>query len=170
MRSETTTDPGFVAESGPALVKELKIVLDPQKVFFNTSSAQLRPKVRDILGDIGSYLGKHPGDVREIEIAGHADRRGGYEYNLMLSRKRAGSVRDTLAEAGTPEDKMKVKGYSYLKPLDPAANPSAWAKNRRVEIVFRDVRNPAYIREKIRELTDDSVAGTSHKIRHGGQG
>lgn len=162
------------AEQSPqmesASVRELRIVLDPQKVFFGTASSTLKPQVKNVLEQIGAYLAAHPGDWREVDINGHADRRGSFRYNLKLSRKRADSVREVLAEDGASPRKLKSRGFSYLKPLDPGANPQAWARNRRVEIIFHDVKHPDFIRQKIRELSNLSVAGADETVRHGGQG
>lgn len=151
-------------------VRELRIVLDPQKVFFGTASTTLKPRVRNVLGQIGAYLAEHPADWREVDINGHADRRGSFSYNLKLSRERAESVREILGETAESRRKMKARGFSYLRPLDPEQKPEAWARNRRVEIIFRDVKHPDFLRRKIKELSNASVAGVDETIRHGGQG
>ena len=158
------------SDAGPGETQEIKMVLDPERVFFRTSSTELRPEVKDILEQIGAYMAQHPDDVKEIDISGHADRRGPFQYNMKLSKSRADSVREAMSEAGVSADKMKVEAFSYLKPVDPGSNPSAWAKNRRVEIKFRGVRNPGYLKQKIRELTDLHVASSVEFNSHGGQG
>lgn len=167
---EASSDSEMSPEMDSATAHDIRIVLDPQKVFFGTASSGLKPRVKGILEEIGAYLARHPGDWREVDINGHADHRGGFLYNLRLSRQRAESVRDILAERGASRGKLRARGFSFLKPLDPKQNPAAWARNRRVEIIFRDVRHPEFLRRKIQELSNVSVAGSGEFIRHGGQG
>ncbi|MBI3542734.1 MAG: hypothetical protein HY075_05600, partial [Deltaproteobacteria bacterium] len=52
----------------------LRIALDPQKVFFATNSARLRPNVRRTLREVGDYLASHPAGWERLAIDGHADR------------------------------------------------------------------------------------------------
>lgn len=159
------------SDSGPPETEELRVVLDPQRVFFRSSSAELKPEVKQILAEIGGYLDRHRSEWREVEIAGHADRRGAFQFNMKLSKARAISVRNAMESSTASDPKVKVEAFSYLKPLDPHSNPGAWAKNRRVEIVFHGVRNPAYLKQKIRELTHQHVASSFEwRASQGGQG
>jgi OOP family OmpA-OmpF porin len=136
-----------VAQAAP-----IRVVLDPQKVFFGTNSAKLREPISHALAEIGNYLSTHPEAWKSVDISGHADQRGKYSYNLKLSQKRANSVLEAIAPQSEVADRVQAKGYSYKFLLDPANNKKAWAKNRRVEIVFYDVRDPEPLMKIIREL------------------
>ncbi len=37
-------------------------------------------------------------------------------------------------EKGVAADRLVAKGFGETKPLDPAENEAAWAKNRRVDV------------------------------------
>jgi outer membrane protein OmpA-like peptidoglycan-associated protein len=69
----------------------------------------------------------------KVQVAGHADFMGSEKYNQGLSERRAKSVIDALVKAGVTADRLTAVGFSKDKPLDPALNDSARAKNRRVE-------------------------------------
>lgn len=122
--------------------QQLRLALDPQKVFFNTNSSTLKPHVKDILRSIGKYLGSNEENWGDLEVTGHADRRGRYDYNLKLSNWRAKSVEQAIVAGGAPQKRIALHAYSYKKPADPRHNREGWARNRRVELVFRDVQDP----------------------------
>jgi len=72
-----------------------------------------------------------------ITVEGHADPRGGAEYNLDLSRRRAIVVRDYLvAEFGNNPKQFEVIGFGQSRLMDPD-NPVAEV-NRRVEFVTKN--------------------------------
>jgi outer membrane protein OmpA-like peptidoglycan-associated protein len=151
------TDVLSVSHSAP-----IRLVLDPQKVFFGTNSSKLKEPIQEALGQIGDFLAKHPDQWGRVEVSGHADIRGSYQYNLKLSKKRAQSVQSALSASNQIKsqfsDRVKSEGFSYSKPEDPANNPKAWARNRRVEVVFYDVRDPEELIRLIRELPLGAVA------------
>jgi outer membrane protein OmpA-like peptidoglycan-associated protein len=68
-----------------------------------------------------------------IEVAGHTDTTGGDAPNQRLSEERANSVVRALVTKGVPAERLAPKGYGESKPLDPAVNAAAHAKNRRIE-------------------------------------
>ena len=71
-----------------------------------------------------------------IRLEGHADERGTREYNLALAERRANAVRSYLVAQGATRSQVEVISYGEEKPVDSGNNESAWAQNRRVEIVY----------------------------------
>jgi chemotaxis protein MotB len=73
-----------------------------------------------------------------LRIDGHTDRvpvtSGRFSSNWELSTVRAVSVVRFLSSQGIPETHMAAAGFSKFHPLDPADTPSAYRKNRRIEI------------------------------------
>jgi outer membrane protein OmpA-like peptidoglycan-associated protein len=142
-----------VTSAAPA--RDLRVSLDPGKVFFSTASTRMRASAREHLRAIGRLLAHEPSSWRAVNIDGHADRRGSYGYNLRLSRLRARSVLEALVDGGADRARLRSAGYSFLKPVDASADgPGAWARDRRVEIVFRDVTNPSALERLIREMEE----------------
>lgn len=71
----------------------------------------------------------------ELSIQGHCDERGSNEYNLALGDRRARSVRDYLVNLGVARNLLDTVSYGEERPADLGSNESAWAKNRRAELV-----------------------------------
>jgi len=103
--------------------------------YFDFDKAVIKPRARTLLREHAEYLQEHP-DV-DVVLEGHADERGTREYNLALGERRAGAVEDYLATLGVARSQMDVVSYGEERPVDPGHNEEAWAKNRRVEIVYR---------------------------------
>jgi peptidoglycan-associated lipoprotein len=64
-------------------------------------------------------------------IEGHCDERGTNEYNLALGDRRAESAKTFLMDLGVKGSKLSSISYGEERPVDPAHNEEAWAKNRR---------------------------------------
>ena len=104
------------------------------EIFFEYKSADITPKAAAALAPLGRALS----DARLAEdaflIAGHSDGKGGADYNLALSQKRAESVRQHLiATFGIDGTKLVATGMGF-KHLKNAKQPLA-AENRRVQVV-----------------------------------
>ncbi len=104
-------------------------------MMFATNSATLQPHARHKVQKIAYLLQRYPQTV--VGVAGFADDRGSYEYNLGLSERRARSVANLLAVNGRP----LVKGCSWEKPIVPNTNARNRALNRRVEVYLYADRN-----------------------------
>ena len=102
-------------------------------ITFETNSAELTPKARQSLDVVGRALKSDKLTEFKFSIEGHADPRGGEEYNLQLSQARAESVVNYLAEQHQIErDRLKPVGKGISEPLN-TARPDA-PENRRVTI------------------------------------
>jgi outer membrane protein OmpA-like peptidoglycan-associated protein len=76
----------------------------------------------------------------KVEIGGHTDAYGKWDYNKQLSQKRAEAVKDYLTKKGIDPRRVKAVGYGETKPL--ASNDDeddGRELNRRVE--FRVLQN-----------------------------
>lgn len=72
----------------------------------------------------------------KAELSGHTDYIGTDDYNLELSRNRAGSVRNYLLSKGIAPGRITAEGYGKTKPLVSDRDGSARTINRRVEVRF----------------------------------
>lgn len=70
-------------------------------------------------------------------LEGFADERGTEEYNMVLSQKRAASVRKYLVDLGVTGTALDTVGFGENRPAVNGANEEAWAANRRVEFKKR---------------------------------
>ena len=102
-------------------------------VYFDFDSAELRPDARDELARTAGRL-KANRSTRLI-IEGHCDERGTTEYNIALGDRRAHAIRTYLARLGIDEARLSVISYGEERPADDGSDETAWAKNRRGELV-----------------------------------
>ena len=72
----------------------------------------------------------------KLQIEGNCDERGTEEYNRSLGERRALALREALAKAGVDPMRIRTISYGKDKPVDPANNEAAWAKNRRGDFVL----------------------------------
>ena len=114
------------------------LIVNLSDVLFDTGQATLKPGAREKLSKLAGILLAYPGAYR-IEIEGHTDSVGSDESNLNLSRGRAESVRDYLAQNGIKSERViATRGFGESNPV--AGNETAAGRqiNRRVEIIIAD--------------------------------
>jgi len=68
-----------------------------------------------------------------VTIVGHTDRRGGYAYNMDLSKRRAEAVKRRLVELGISSSRIRTEGKGYTQPIARGSSEAAYRKNRRIE-------------------------------------
>jgi len=113
---------------------------DPQSllakrvIYFDFDSAAIREEFRPVIEAHAAYLAERP-QVHVI-LEGHTDERGTREYNLALGERRAESVRQALLLLGVSPEQVTTISYGEERPADPGHDEAAWAKNRRVVIVY----------------------------------
>jgi outer membrane protein OmpA-like peptidoglycan-associated protein len=109
------------------------LVVNMSDVLFDTGKYTLRPAAREKLAKISGIILAYP--TLYLAIEGNTDSVGGDAYNQDLSERRAGAVRDYLAEQKIPMTSMTSKGFGKMQPV--ATNDTADGRqaNRRVELV-----------------------------------
>jgi len=105
------------------------------RVHFAFDSSQVSDADRKIIEENASWLVAHPGV--KVRLEGNCDERGTPEYNLALGERRAKAVLQMMSVLGVARDQMQAVSYGEEDPIDPAHNEAAWARNRRVDIVYK---------------------------------
>ena len=108
-----------------------------EHIAFESNSAVLTPKGRAVIEKVIPALKRSPEAV--IEIGGHTDSYGDPDYNLQLSRTRAESVRQYLADHGVT-NRLTAVGYGASRPLSQDRTRTASKKNRRIEFRVKEER------------------------------
>jgi peptidoglycan-associated lipoprotein len=70
-------------------------------------------------------------------IQGNTDERGSREYNLALGQKRAEAIKRSLTLLGAKEDQLESVSLGEEKPKNPGRDESAWAENRRGDMLYK---------------------------------
>lgn len=104
----------------------------PSDISFDTNRADIKPNFRPILDRFATSLQQNPATT--VTIIGHTDSTGGPAINEPLSRDRAASARDYLAQRGVSPNRIMIDGRGAREPIASNDDPASRARNRRVEI------------------------------------
>lgn len=102
-------------------------------VYFDFNSSTLSSSTRDALESNANFL-KENTSV-EVQIEGHADERGGVQYNLALGEKRAQAVKQYLVSMGVSSSRVTTISFGKERPIAFGHDESAWSQNRRANFV-----------------------------------
>jgi len=99
---------------------------------FVAGSAVIKEASNNSLNDLAGLLLKKP--EWKIQISGHTDNVGNDQANLILSKKRAESVKTYLVSKNVPAERVKTLFFGKTKPIAPNETEEGRQKNRRVEM------------------------------------
>ncbi|MEZ5460612.1 peptidoglycan-associated lipoprotein Pal [Dokdonella sp.] len=103
-------------------------------VYFDLDQTVIKSEFQAQISCHAAYLRQFPN--ARVTLEGNADERGTREYNLGLGERRGNAVQSALSAAGASYDQLTVVSYGEERPVDRGHDEAAWAKNRRVEIVY----------------------------------
>ncbi len=168
-RDATAVAVPFDAEEAAALAalkeeqaepeEEIKQVIVPAEkyqikpVFFGFDSSELSEEAKAALDETASLMKKFP--TLQMDVYGHTDAIGSYEYNLGLSQRRAKAVADYLVASGVDAGHLDVSGKSESEHIalnrtkDNRDAPEGRQLNRRVNFNVSVVEDVIIEVEKI---------------------
>jgi peptidoglycan-associated lipoprotein len=109
-------------------------ILAKRVIYFDFDSAEIKGEGTDIVAAHARYLAANSGT--RVRLEGHTDERGSREYNIGLGERRAQAVRRALLLQGAADAQISTVSYGEERPAVSGHDEAAWAKNRRVEIVY----------------------------------
>jgi peptidoglycan-associated lipoprotein len=101
-------------------------------VYFDFDSYVVRDEFRGMIDAHARALTGNKG--KRMVVEGHADERGGREYNLALGQKRAEAVVKSMELLGAQSAQLEAVSFGKERPVDEGHDEAAWAKNRRAEL------------------------------------
>jgi outer membrane protein OmpA-like peptidoglycan-associated protein len=101
--------------------------------FASNSDRIVGARSYDLCDSLVGILAAHA-EIPRVEVQGHTDDRGGDDFNLQLSQRRADAVRQYLIEHGIDAARVVARGYGLSRPRVSNTNADHRAQNRRVEI------------------------------------
>src|SRR5574344_621774 len=104
----------------------------PGNITFKTDSADINSSFYPVLNSVARVLNKYSNST--VMVSGHTDSTGSADYNLRLSRERAGSVAAYLQGQGVKQSRCEVRGLGSSNPIASNSTVEGRALNRRVEI------------------------------------
>ncbi|QBK05275.1 peptidoglycan-associated lipoprotein Pal [Hylemonella gracilis] len=129
------TNAPAAAATAPAATQADSIADVAKLIYFDYDSSAIKPEFRSVIEVHARFLQANPS--RTVTIAGHADERGGTEYNLALGQRRADALRQMLVLLGAKSSQIETISYGKEKPAVRGSNEAAWSKNRRDEITYK---------------------------------
>src|ERR1700738_1913238 len=103
-------------------------------IYFDFDKSEIKPEFADIVAAHARNLTSHPN--LKMKLEGNTDERGTREYNIGLGERRAQAVRRALMLQGVAESQLATVSFGAERPAVEGDDESAWAKNRRVELVY----------------------------------
>jgi OOP family OmpA-OmpF porin len=131
LRNDINVKTPTIVEPEPVDINTLLAGIDLSGIRFGSNSAELTPESLAILDSVADALSQVPGT--SLEIGGHTDSLGDYNYNLSLSASRAEAVRSQLASRGIADERMIARGYGPDSPIATNETRAGRASNRRIE-------------------------------------
>lgn len=110
-------------------------ILAKRSVYFDFDKSLIKSDYQSLIEAHGRYLVEHA--ARQVRIEGNCDERGGREYNLALAQRRADAVRERMELVGVVAARIETVSFGKEKPKALGHDETAWAENRRADIVYR---------------------------------
>lgn len=104
-------------------------------VYFDFDDYTVKNDYMAMLEQQGKLLSAKPGSA--IRIEGNTDERGSAEYNLALGQRRAQAVLRVLKLYGVKDTQAEAVSWGEERPRAKGQDETAWAANRRADIVGR---------------------------------
>lgn len=122
---------------------ELNKIFVLENIYFDFAKSDITPSAATELNKLVEILKDNP-EIK-IEMGSHTDSVDTYEYNLLLSQRRAESTVRYLVNNGISQQRLTAKGYGEMKPVarntnpDGSDNPTGRARNRRTEFKIVEI-------------------------------
>jgi peptidoglycan-associated lipoprotein len=117
---------GYSGEGTGALSRKI--------IYFDFDKSEIKPEYAEIVTFTAHALTANT--HIKLKLEGNTDERGTREYNIGLGERRAQAVRRALMLQGVAESQVSTVSFGAERPAAEGDDEAAWAKNRRVEVVF----------------------------------
>jgi len=103
-------------------------------IYFDFDKSDIKPEYADVISAHARNLTSHPN--LKLKLEGNTDQRGTREYNIGLGERRAQAVRRAVMLQGVAESQLTTVSFGAERPAVEGDDEAAWAKNRRVDMVY----------------------------------
>lgn len=102
---------------------------------FAFDSSSIGASARPVLTQLAQCFVSGPLKGREMRLVGHADPRGGDDYNMVLGGSRADTVKAFLTMQGVADDHIATTSRGEMEAR--GTDEASWAADRRVDVLLR---------------------------------
>ncbi|MCP4623813.1 MAG: OmpA family protein [bacterium] len=117
-------------------------------ILFDVDQSNLKSQYQSELAELSKILNKY--EDTNIMLVGYTDSTGSEEYNLALSKRRAGSVANYLSIRNVNSGRFTTEGYGEAQPVATNDTAAGRARNRRVEVAI-------WANEKLKKAAADKT-------------
>jgi len=117
----------------------------PGNIVYETGKAVIKPESEPTLNALKDYMTQNANFTR-IRIEGHTDNAGKADANLKLSKDRALSVVQWLADHGINKDRCLAVGFGDKKPIADNKTDDGKAQNRRTEFHIAEIGGKPFLK------------------------
>lgn len=127
----------LLTETDLANAEKYESIFKPMDLYFPTASAQYIKTAENqkFLIEAKKYLTDNKD--KKLSLTGHTDNEDSAEWNLILSKKRAFSIKKQFSFAGIAANRIIVDGKGETQPKVSNDSPQGKRANRRVTIVVQ---------------------------------
>ena len=130
----TGTAAGVTNGTGPGVQGPTAPQLQTRTIYFDFDSSEVKSDYNGLITAHARYLAANPST--RVRLEGNTDERGSREYNIGLGERRAQAVRRALTLQGVTDAQITTVSYGEERPAVTGHTEEAWARNRRVDIVY----------------------------------
>ncbi len=106
-----------------------------RSVYFEFDSYVVPEQYRQLVEMHAGYLSSNT--QRQVRVEGHADARGGAEYNLALGQRRSEAVTRMMTLLGVNANQIEAISFGKERPKALGHTEADYAENRRADIVYQ---------------------------------
>jgi peptidoglycan-associated lipoprotein len=106
-----------------------------RSVYFEFDSYTIPEQYRSMVEMHSGYLRSNP--QQRIRVEGHADARGGSEYNLALGQRRSEAVSRMMNLLGVDAGQIEAISFGKERPRSTGSTDADYAENRRADVVYQ---------------------------------
>lgn len=117
-------------------------------ILFDVDQSNLKDQYKSELAELSRILNKYADT--NILLVGHTDSTGSENYNLELSKRRAGSVATYLTTQNVNAARFTTEGYGESQPVATNDTAVGRAQNRRVEVAI-------WANEKLKKVAQEKT-------------
>jgi outer membrane protein OmpA-like peptidoglycan-associated protein len=142
---QTQEPPTQITPEPPAPPEAIRLRV-PNNIHYALDKDFISAESEKVLEQILVVMQQYPTIV--IELQGHTDSRASDAYNKELALRRAINARNYLIKKGIPLERMTIRSFGERKLKTPGRDKVEHAYNRRVEVLFFDIRGAEIILEE----------------------
>ncbi len=133
-QARATTQASVSATALPEHLDPNSALNRERSVFFAFDDSNVAAEYSPLVERHAKYLAMNPSLA--VRVEGHADERGGPEYNLALGQRRAEAVARSLRLLGVSAARVEAVSYGEERPKASGHDEAAWSQNRRADIAY----------------------------------